>query len=322
MLSGQTALRSGKMIPVSLRFTCVSLLLTLMVQQLAAHPGAGILVDANGRVFFVDTGEPGRFRGFIWMVDARGQLSAVYRRGGHWLALDASGRFLKAAVGSWFRADIVPIVGSKGAVIQGDGAPMVVGPDGSLYYGSGEDPRRAGAVQIARLSPNGTVTQQFSRLRGIAERLGGIKGLAAGRDGALYVSYSAAVQKVTPSGAITTITDQMVIADCDRESPEAETPSLRGLAVDARGIVYAAATGCRTVVRITSGGKVEAVLKAERPWSPTGVAVFGDDVYILEYAHANGSATQWLPRVRKLRRDGTVLTVVTISAAARDGAEL
>lgn len=302
------------------RFTCLGLLFTLMAQQVAAHPGAGILVDASGQVFFVDTGEPGRFRGFIWMVDARGQLSPVYRRGGHWLALDARGRFLKAPIGDWFPADIVPIAGSKGAVVQGDGAPMVVGPDGSLYYGSGEDPQRAGGVQIARLSPNGALTQPFARLRGIAERLGGIKGLAAGRDGMLYVSYPAAVQKITPSGAITTIADQVVIADCDRDAPQAETPSLRGLAVDARGIVYAAATGCRTVVRIVPGGEVETVLKAERPWSPTGVAVLGDDVYVLEYAHASGSAAQWLPKVRTLKRDGTVVTLVTISAALRDGA--
>jgi hypothetical protein len=308
------------MTAVSLRFACVGLLLTLMAQPVEAHPGAGILVDASGQVFFVDTGEPGRFRGFIWSVDVRGQLSVVYRRGGHWLALDSGGRFLKAAVGDWFRADLVPIAGSKGAVIQGDGAPMVVGPDGSLYYGSEEDPQRAGGVQIARLSPNGTVTQPFAHLRGIAERLGGIKGLAAGPDGVLYVSYPAAVQKIAPSGAITSIADQVMIADCDRESPEAETPSLRGLAVTTRGIVYAAASGCRTVVRITSGGMVESVLKAERPWSPTGVAVFGDDVYVLEYAHANGSATQWLPRVRRLQRDGTVVPLVTISAGMRDSA--
>jgi hypothetical protein len=50
--------------------------------------------------------------------------------------------------------------------------------------------------------------------------------------------------------------------------------------------VIAAATGCRTVLRIMPGGKIETVLKAQRPWSPTGVAVLGDDVYVLKYAHA------------------------------------
>jgi hypothetical protein len=309
------------MVARSLRLSCVGVCLVALAQQVAAHPGSGILVDAAGQVLFVDTGEPGRFRGFIWKVDAQGHTSAVYRRGGHWLALDPAGRFLKAPVGDWFRADIVPIAGVPGAVVQMDGAPMVVGPDGSLYFSSGEDPRRAGQAQITRLSPDGTTTQPFSALRGMAERLGGIRGLAAGRDGVLYVSYPAAVQKIAPSGEVTTMASQMAIAGCDPEPPATETPSLRGLAVDARGIVYAAAAGCRAVVRITPAGPVETVLKAERPWSPTGVAVHGDDVHVLEYAHAQRSAAQWLPRVRTLKRDGTVRILATISVALRDAAE-
>jgi hypothetical protein len=294
--------------------------LITLVQQLEAHPGSGILVDAAGHVVFVDTGEPGRFRGFIWTVDAQGRPSAVHQRGGHWLALDPAGRFLKASIGDWFRADIVPIAGSTGAVIQVDGAPIVAGPDGNLYFSSREDPRRAGQAQITRLSPDGTATHSFPGLRAIAERLGGITGLAAGRDGALYMSYPAAVQRIAASGEITTMASQMAIAGCDPEPSTAETPSLRGLAVDARGIVYVAAAGCRVVVRITPGGQVETVLKAERPWSPTGVAVHRDDVHVLEYAHANGSASQWLPRVRTLKRDGTIRAAVTISPELRDAA--
>jgi len=53
---------------------------------------------------------------------------------------------------------------------------------------------------------------------------------------------------------------------------------------------------------------------AERPWSPTGIAVQGDDVYVLEYTNANGHLSEgWLPRVRKLGRDGKVTTLATIS---------
>ena len=71
---------------------------------------------------------------------------------------------------------------------------------------------------------------------------------------------------------------------------------------------------CGWVVRISPDGRVEPVLKAEQPWSPTGVAVQGSDVYVLEYTNANGGAGEgWLPRVRKLARDGSVTTLVTIS---------
>src|SRR5256885_11517465 len=49
------------------------------------------------------------------------------------------------------------------------------------------------------------------------------------------------------------------------------SPFLRGLAVDARGTVFAAATGCRAVVKITPDGQASVVMRAETPWSPTGV---------------------------------------------------
>jgi hypothetical protein len=87
---------------------------------------------------------------------------------------------------------------------------------------------------------------------------------------------------------------------------------LRGLAVDERGTVYVAATGCHCVVKIRADGKVEAVLKAERPWSPTGVALQGGVIYVLEYANANGEKPEdWVPRVRKVSRDGKTTTLVT-----------
>ena len=98
-------------------------------------------------------------------------------------------------------------------------------------------------------------------------------------------------------------------------TPEDQKPFLRGLAVDSRGTVYAAATGCRCVVRVTPDGKVGVILKAERPWSPTGVAVHGNDIYVLEYTSNpnKDDHNEWSPRVRKLARDGKVTTLATIS---------
>jgi hypothetical protein len=88
--------------------------------------------------------------------------------------------------------------------------------------------------------------------------------------------------------------------------------------VDAHGTVYAAATSCHRVLKIAPDGKVESVLRAERPWSPTGVAVHGGAVYVLEYTNANGGPDQgWLPRVRRLGRDGKVTTLATISRQDR-----
>jgi hypothetical protein len=79
------------------------------------------------------------------------------------------------------------------------------------------------------------------------------------------------------------------------------------------GTVYAAVTGCRCVVKVTPKGKVETVLKAEKPWTPTGVAVRGKDVFVLEYVYGD-NLKDWVPRVRKLGSDGKVTTLATFAA--------
>ena len=131
-----------------------------------------------------------------------------------------------------------------------------------------------------------------------------------------------AIRAWDPSrGSFSTLAHPVVVKECDEELPDNNaSPYLRGLAVDSGGTVYAAATGCHGVVKISPDGKVETVLKAERPWTPTGVALFGGDVYVLEYAnHNSGNAPgrEWQPRVRKLGRDGKVSTLAIIPLQRR-----
>jgi sugar lactone lactonase YvrE len=139
----------------------------------------------------------------------------------------------------------------------------------------------------------------------------GITGLASGPDGTVYVACLTSIFKVKTNGTFAPLANAIVVKECDEDAP---TVFLRGLDVDSDGTVYAAACGCRCVMKITVDGRTETVSKAERPWSPTGVAVQGGDVYILEYTNANGAPGEgWLPRVRKLGRDGRVTVLVTIS---------
>ena len=70
-------------------------------------------------------------------------------------------------------------------------------------------------------------------------------------------------------------------------------------------------------MKITDG-KVETVLRAERPWSPTGVAVHDQDIYVLEYTNQDSNShEEWLPRVRKLGRDGKITMLTTLSKEDR-----
>jgi len=117
-------------------------------------------------------------------------------------------------------------------------------------------------------------------------------------------------------GTFTIIANPIALKDCDADfpdnNPQSPLPYLRGLAVEQDGTVFAAGDGCHAVVKISPKGKVETILKVERPYSPTGVALHRGTLYILEYTNANGHPNDgWLPRVRKLDRHGKVTTLMT-----------
>jgi hypothetical protein len=293
----------------------IQLLYTLMVgaQCLAftasGHPGSGIVVDAAGNVYFT------YHRHGVGKIDPQGKLTYVgHTHGGHWLCLDPEGSFSRAQPKHFER--ITPD-GVKPALIFADGgSPIAVLRDGLLYYASGDDTMTPGGLQVTRQPPRGDVSIFPPRGKSITEKLG-ITGLAPGPDGALYIAQPNAVLKLKMDGTFTTIASSIELKDCDVDYPDHNPtniplPALRGLAVDEDGTVFAAGVGCRVVVKITPSGKVETVLKAERPWSPTGVAVHRGYVYVLEYTNANGGQAEgWRPRVRKLGRDGKVTTLFT-----------
>ena len=175
---------------------------------------------------------------------------------------------------------------------------------------------------MTRMSPDGKRALFAPALKKTLARLHeAVTGLAAGPDGTLFVACPNAILKVKADGTVTTLVHPVVVKDRgddlakDSRTRFFHSPYLRGLDVAKDGTVYAAVTGCRCVVRVTPWGKVQTVLKAERPWSPTGVAVRGKDVFVLEYSpHTKGATPKdWRPRVRQLRPDGKVRTLVTIS---------
>jgi sugar lactone lactonase YvrE len=291
--------------------------LALVVPSVSAHPSSGIVVDAQGQVFFQDT-----VGGAIWKIDAQGNLTKYYDKlGGHWMALDVQGSFSRADLKLVKR--ITPF-GSKPTLLVADGgAPFVVNDDGNLYYGHSFLDAGGVAVGLTRISASGSRTLFSPDLKKTLERMDdGVTGLATGPNGFVYVSTWDSILRVNHDGVVSMVVHPVVVKDCDDDpadhKPSNRLPYLRGLAVDAAGTVYAAATSCHRLLKIAPDGKVETILKAERPWSPTGVAVYGEDVYVLEYTNANGGPDEgWLPRVRKLGRDGKLTTLAVISRQGR-----
>ena len=74
-----------------------------------------------------------------------------------------------------------------------------------------------------------------------------------------------------------------------------------------------AAAGCGAVIEIKPRGQIRSVLRADRPWSPTAVAVGGKNVYVLEYLHtASDNRREWLPRVKKVSPDGKAVLLAAV----------
>jgi DNA-binding beta-propeller fold protein YncE len=287
------------------------LTLALDTNLTQAHPSSGIVVDPQGNVYFSDLS-----RGLL-KIDARGKLTSVHKEGGHWLALDPTGSFSEVDFEKskhwprWFKRRTP--AGVRPALLTDGGSPLVVGRDGNLYYVCDDERMIPAGLQIARLTPEGKESLLNPGLRQTSEELGGIKGLALGPDGSLYATYPKAVLKINLDGKFTTWADPVVVSDCEADVPPKDVPYLRGLAVDKRGTVYVAATGCGCVIKITPDGKVVTVLKADKPWAPCGVALHDEDVYVLEHINPNSEAHEdWPPRVRKLGHDGKVTTLVTL----------
>jgi sugar lactone lactonase YvrE len=283
----------------------------------SAHPSSGIVVDQQGQVFFQDI-----VAGAIWKIDVQGNLTKYYDQlGGHWMALDGDGTFAHADLTLVRR--ITPLGAKPTLLVADGGAPIAVHPEGTLFYG--HTLLNGGKVGrgLTRISPDGKQTLFSPELTQTLEKTDdGVFGLAIGSDGSIYVSSWDVVLKVSQDGRVSTVVRPVVVKDCDADpadhKPSNRLPCLRGLAVDAQGTVYAAATSCHRVLKIAQDGKVESVLRAELPWSPTGVAVHGGAVYVLESTNANGGPDEgWRPRVRRLGPDGKVATLATISRQDR-----
>ena len=285
----------------------ISLMLCILFgTKASAHPGSGIVIDKEGNIYFTDTGKG------IWKVDANGKLTYLPASKFHWMTIDAIGYFAKSPknFGEYFER--VTPQSNKPSLIMCSDFPLVVGKDGNLYYAD----TRPGSTKIIRRTADGKETVVASNK--IFEF---VSGIAAGADGSLYITEASnananTIRKITMNGTVSIIATYE--GKNDNNLPLETTPSYcRGLAVDSTGTIYVAATGSRSVLRITPQGKVTTILQATSPWTPTGVAVFQGEVYVLEWHDVPPEKLEvrsaWIPRVRKIGQDGKVTTLATVS---------
>lgn len=286
--------------------------LLLLVRPAAAHPGSGIVADERGVVHFVHATVG------VWRVDRAGELRLLDWPHWHFMADDPGGRF---AAQRWPRfpdGEIKP-AGDPPAFLLCSSFPIVVGADGAFYYPVAEDD---GRVHIKRVLPGGKPAE-FALLP-VAMEIGyegdpiqaqWIHGLDAAPDGSLYYTEKSAVRRIGPDGSVTTLAENITVPGCVHPpaiKDDRSGPALRDLEVAADGSVYVAASACSALLRIAPDGAVSVALRSDGGWSPTGVAIAGGDIYVLENLYIEAEdAGDWLPRVRKLSPDGSVTVLAT-----------
>jgi len=270
-----------------------------------AHPGSGIVVDRLGQIYFVDMVSG------IWKIDTLGVLTHIAGPAFHWMTLDAGNRFRETQLPSG-PAGEVGRIGADATIILASSYPVAMGQDGNLYFPSHD----AGPVQLLRMLPTGR-TSVVARLPATAAGtpIRDLNGLAAGPAGSMYYTESNAIRRVSKAGRVSTVVENVALTTCGSVPGmgPADRPLLRGLDVDASGTVYVAATGCGSVLRVTADGHVSVVFQADGPWSATGVALFHDDLYVLEFLGvASDNRAEMVPRIRKIAPDGSSRVIATV----------
>jgi hypothetical protein len=284
-----------------------------------AHPAWGIVVDAKGSVYFADSE-----RARIWKFTWRGALvQLVNGKQSHELFLDTNANLYgehivrDATTGQW-KVTHWQFNPEDKLIDLGeppDNVRLARDAVGN-QFGVARD---AQTVRLFRRTPNGQISLLAGGLRGHADgpgaqaRFMGIEALIVGTDGALYVRDDDCIRRVSLAGEVRTVGGKPLAG-----LARANELSSGGLAADKRGNVFVADTAHGVVRKLSLDNHVETVLQTGWFWTPTGVAVANDELYVLEALPdyplrllAVSGIGPYL-RVQKLAADGRVQTLATV----------
>jgi hypothetical protein len=278
----------------------------LVPTSIVAHPGSGIVVDRHGEVYFLDTGSG------VWKIDLHGKLTRLPGPRFHWMTIDHDDCFSTARLPTGASGDITR-VGSSPTLMVASDFPLAIGAKGSLFY---PDYASGSGLRILELTPAGGTTVLTNLSATVSGNVRHLNGLAAGADGSLYYSEDNALRRINARGEVSTVLANLTLPKCV-SIPGTTRPMLRGLAVDSHGTIYVAASGCGSLLKVSARGQVTTVHQLQSPWTPTAVALFGSDIYVLEYLQTAASMEPedrlaWLPRVRKITADGRTSIIATV----------
>jgi sugar lactone lactonase YvrE len=299
----------------SVRVFVITLLQCLIFNLNAgAHEGWGIVVDTHGQIYFSDIPT-----NTIWKINRFGKLQiAVANQHSHALILGSDGNIY----GSHENGRVWKITSENHyteILPPNPDFPLNlhcfnIDNKGNIYSMNAKGVQ-SGQVMLIKRSADGNVTTIAGSAKGYKDGNGikaqfiWINGMAWAPDSSLYLTDGPYVRKVTMEGVVSTVYEKL--------TTESKGEDLYGLTVSSTGDLFIADYSGRQIIKIKKDGKVRTILKSGSVWSPTGVAVNGQEIYVLEHLRmplvllGNVGVGPYI-RIRKVAADGKVTTVHTV----------
>jgi streptogramin lyase len=310
-----------------MRLTLVASALGVAVScgDATAHPGNGVAVTAEGVVYFSDVEQ-----NVIWKVDEKGELSALTRGlHSHSIAMDTAGdvwaehlRYVpsKPEGQEWERTllRIAPtgeqriVLGPTFGTDAFGGSPFTCDASGAIVSLA---QRPVGRYFLQRITTEGKVEPlevgHQDPVAGEAPLPGTISGICATPGGGFVVTQGMLVLRMhgaSSAKVMASLWERQLPAD----AMSVRVHALWGVACDeTASFVYVTDWDARTVHKVQEDGTFTTFARSPAPWSPTGVAVRGERVYVLE--HGLEGDQNLGPRVRVINAaggDGRVIATV------------
>lgn len=298
--------------------------LILLLSRAQADPSNTLVVDKQGRVYFGDV-----LHNTVWKIE-NGQLIAFLKdKHSHRVTLDGQGNLYGEHLeylpsnDSWrFHMWKATPAGEVSYVVPpSPGFPigLLMDKEGNRYEWQGNNNKKDSSQIVKRL-PAGNLLPLAGQGWGWADGQGAqakfasVGGMAWGPDGALYVTDSDAVRRVTLDGNVTTVLrgNDELRPNLKARALGGSSGQLFGLALDTQGNIYVANFGGEKVVKVSPTGTVLAAYDSDRGWAPSGVAVVATDLFVLEFQTAFFASEKKGPRVRKIGADGKAITLGTV----------
>jgi hypothetical protein len=267
-----------------------SLIATLLLcaAPLAAHPGIGIVRDAQGNVFYTDLTQ-------VWRIDPAGRKTvAVPAVHTHELALDPRGNLYGEHL--WYEGEKSDKWGHRvwRRAPEGRISDVIPAREGFLHdYSFVRD--AAGTMLWVERQPR--VVFRKTTVRGATSDLAAcgdcrdVRWLTLDGDGTLFFTDAGDLRALSPAGAFRTLAKGL-------QTPS-EAQLLMGIWTGPGRSVYVADYGHRQVVRVTADGKKSVVARSRLPSAPSGGLLAPDGTLWLLEASVTNSV-----RVRRIAPGG------------------